>query len=241
MIDGIKEFLDIVFHEPVIPPTPLPSHFHGLEGRLAWAIPIGVWMEMGFHQGLQVLFGDHLRDAVSDSRNAEYPCPAGLLRYAYRSDRRRKVTPRRHPVPDLIQVVFEVALKVCKRHGVHSRRPVVCFDSLISPPHRLLGNRKGLCFVHRLLPSLVDLFQKLGDPGPSLPRHYSGFLATTPWSVPVSRLGTQMLVGPPLASLPSHRDTRFPRSTQKPMSRSRRLHAGHRLASKQVPRETCPR
>ena len=167
-------------------------------------------MDMRFHQGLQVLFGDHLRDAVSDSRHAEYPCPAGLLRSAYRSDRRRKVTPRRHPVPDLRQVVFAVALKVCKRHGVHSRRPVVCFDSLISPPHRVLGNRKGLCFVHRLLPSLVDLFQKLGDPGPSLPRHSSGFLATTPWSVPAPRLGTLGLERASLGRLPSHRDRRFP-------------------------------
>jgi hypothetical protein len=53
-------------------------------------------------------------------------------------------------------------------------------------------------------------------------------------------IGTQILVGPPLESLPFHRDHRFPRSMHKPVSRSRRFHTGRRLDSKQVPSRLIP-
>lgn len=46
--------------------------------------------------------------------------------------------------------------------------------------------------------------------------------------------------GYPLAFLPWHRGDRFPRSTQKPESSSRRLNAGRRLGSKQVPPRLIP-
>ena len=81
---------------------------------------------------------------------------------------------------NLIQIVFEVPLKVCNGLGVHSRRSLVRFHFLICPPHRVLGNRKRLCFIHRFLPLLVDPFRKLEDPGTfappplqRLPRYYA--------------------------------------------------------------------
>ena len=48
------------------------------------------------------------------------------------------------------------------------------------------------------------------DVAPSLHRHYSDFITTTSDSVPVPRIGTQVLVGSPLERLPSHRDDWFP-------------------------------
>ena len=48
------------------------------------------------------------------------------------------------------------------------------------------------------------------------------------------RIGTLILVGPPLEFLPYHRNDRFPRCTEEPVPGSRRLHAGCRPASKQV-------
>jgi hypothetical protein len=167
--------------------------------------------------------------------------PAVLLRYADRADRQGQGTPRRHPVPNLLQMVLEVPLNVCPRRGVHSRRALLGLDVLRCPPHRGLGHHQRLDCVHRRLPWRVDLCRQLSDPGPSLPRHDSGVLAPTPWSVPAPRHGTQSLVGRPLASRPAHRGARFPRATQKPMSRSRRLHAGHHRARQQVPREAYPR
>jgi hypothetical protein len=76
---------------------------------------------------------------------------------------------------------------------------------------------------------------------PWLHAHYRRFSATTDGSAPVPRIGTQMLAGPPLASLPCHRGDRFPRSTQKPAHRSRHLHAGRRLDSKSVVLQPYPR
>jgi hypothetical protein len=89
----------------------------------------------------------------------------------------------------------------------------------------------GFALSKRFLPSLVDHSLKLNHVAPSLQPHYRAFLTTTRDSAPVPRLGTLALVGQPLELLPSHRGDRFPRSTQQPESRSRRLHAGRRLGS----------
>ena len=48
------------------------------------------------------------------------------------------------------------------------------------------------------------------DVAPSLHRHDSDFITTTSDSVPVPRIGTQVLVGSPRERLPSHRDDWFP-------------------------------
>src|SRR5438270_2189495 len=45
----------------------------------------------------------------------------------------------------------------------------------------------------------------------------------------------------PLGFLPSHRNDRFLCSLSKPVSRSRRLHAGRRLGSRQAPPNPCSR
>ena len=65
---------------------------------------------------------------------------------------------------------------------------------------------------------------------------YAGHdVRNTSWSAPVLRIGTLILLGPPLEFLPYHRNDRFPRSTQEPGSDSRYLYAGCRPSSKQAP------
>src|SRR5580692_6415938 len=80
----------------------------------------------------------------------------------------------------------------------------------------------------------VDPCPKLDDATPSLPPFIADFIATTGCSVPLPRLGTLILVGPPLGFLPSHRGSRFPRSAREPGPRSRRLHAGRHPSSQQA-------
>ena len=63
--------------------------------------------------------------------------------------------------------------------------------------------------VAKQLQVVVDL-RRAPDVAPSLHRHYSDFITTTSDSVPVPRIGTQVLVGSPLERLPSHRDDWFP-------------------------------
>src|SRR2546425_12877402 len=71
---------------------------------------------------------------------------------------------------------------------------------------------------------------------PALP----GFFATTSPSVPSPRIGTRLLMGPPLGVLPWHRGDRFPRSAQEPVLDSRRLCAGHHSGSQQASPELSP-
>jgi hypothetical protein len=80
----------------------------------------------------------------------------------------------------------------------------------------------------------VDHIIKPVDAAPLLHTHYGCFITNTSCSAPVPRIGTLILMGPPFELLPSHRDDRFPRSAQKPESRSCHLYAGGRLGSKQV-------
>ncbi|HVO66246.1 MAG TPA: hypothetical protein VMT12_07175 [Syntrophales bacterium] len=87
---------------------------------------------------------------------------------------------------------------------------------------------------------MVDHKIKLGNAAPSLHSHYRNFITTTGYSATVSRIGTLILVGPPLEFLPYHRDDSFPRSTQEPGSGSRYLYAGCRPGSKQVPPGLIP-
>ena len=83
-------------------------------------------------------------------------------------------------------------------------------------------------------------FPKPDDTAPSLHSHYRSFITTTNCSAPVLRIGTLILMGPPLGFLPWHRNDRFRRSTQKPETGSRHLYAGRRSGSKQVSPELIP-
>jgi hypothetical protein len=100
--------------------------------------------------------------------------------------------------------------------------------------------QNGFALSKRFLPVVVDLSVKPDGVTPSLPSHYRTFFATTGHSAPVPRFGTLALVGQPLELLPSHRGDRFPRSTQEPEPRSRRLHAGRRLGSTTGASQTYP-
>ena len=50
-----------------------------------------------------------LRDPIRHGRYAQLPFPTVCFRYLHRPHRRRKVTARRHPIPDLVQVPLQVS------------------------------------------------------------------------------------------------------------------------------------
>jgi len=113
--------------------------------------------------------------------------------------------------------------------------PLFALTCLYASHTSLFEIQNGFALFTRLLPFLVDLKIKPDNAAPSVQFHYRTFLPTTGCSAPVLRLGTLILVGPPLEFLPYHRNDRFPRSTQEPESGSRYLYAGCRPGSKQVP------
>jgi len=108
-------------------------------------------------------------------------------------------------------------------------------DSLPSSSSYCPALKNGFALSTRLLPFLVDLKIKTDNAAPSVQFHYRTFYPNTGCSAPVPRIGTLILVGPPLEFLPYHRNDRFPRSTQEPGSGSRYLYAGCRPSSKQAP------
>src|SRR5664280_374869 len=128
------------------------------------------------------------------------------LKLLLQQHRSRKIAPRRHPVPQLVEVALFLAGEHGDADGVHARRTIVGPDLLPRLIDKALRYLKRLHlrlrFNHRLIPRRVDLQLTLACPAPWLQDHYSPFIATTSRSARVPRLGTLPLTvsaarGPP--------------------------------------------
>src|SRR5437016_14532581 len=114
-------------------------------------------MEQRFHLRLQIQTYDRLSDAVCYGGHAEDSDPVlpVLLRYFDRPHRRWEITPRRQPIPELVEIRFQVPLKLVDRL-TNTGRAVVGLDTSVRFPDYPFGNRKRLAlrlrFAHRLLP-----------------------------------------------------------------------------------------
>jgi len=64
--------------------------------------------------------------------------------------RRRKVGPRRHPIPDLVQVVLQIGFELFDRLPVHPGGTLVRLNALVRLPHEPLRNVKRLILRIRL-------------------------------------------------------------------------------------------
>src|SRR5215475_8297744 len=106
----------------VVTPATLPRHANCIERRFAGSIPVRVVVEVWFHERLQGSFDHHLGDAIGDRGYPQRPRSTIVLRYVHPSHRRRKVAARRQPIPQLVEVVREISLKV-RRSTVHPRQP----------------------------------------------------------------------------------------------------------------------
>ena len=121
-----------------------------------------------------------------------------ILRYLNRSHRPREIAPRRHPIPQLVEVVHLVGREIVDAHSVHARRSTVRSDLLPRLENETLPNFKRLQLlllrsICRFLPRRVDLHTTVNCPAPSLRPHYRALTATTGRSAPVPRIGTLAL------------------------------------------------
>src|SRR6516225_521481 len=81
-------------------------------------------------------------------------------------------TPRRQPVPELVEVVRKINLKFCNRLCVYPSRSLVglhTFEGFPDLPH---GDVERLCLAHGLLPSPVGPWPRLNNAAPSVQLHY---------------------------------------------------------------------
>lgn len=92
-IDGVEKRLHVEIEHPVVAPTALTSRAHGIGGRLAGPVAVGIRMKHRFQDRLQKTTGDFLGDAIGNRWNAQRPRPAIRFRNIHSPHRRRKVTP----------------------------------------------------------------------------------------------------------------------------------------------------
>src|ERR1035437_6515616 len=210
--------------------TPSPRLPHCIQRRLPRSIPVGIRMEQRVHRRLQSRLHHLLCDPIRHGRYAQFPCPTVCFRYFHRPHRRWKVAARRHPIPDLVQVPFQVPFKVRNRLLIDPCRSLVRFYSFVRLPDLPLGNTERLCLTHRLLPLLVGSlnFGSITQPLRSIPlSRTSSLLRVVPSLVSASVLSPSWFFH--LRLLRSHRSPRFPRSAQSPLTSSGHLNAGCRL------------
>src|SRR5471030_2064806 len=228
--DVVEETLDVQIYNPVMAPASLPRLPHCIQRRLPRSISVGIRMEQRVHRRLQSRLHHLLRDPIRHGRYAQLPFPTVCFRYFHRPHRRWKVAARRHPIPNLVQVPFQVPFKIRNRLLVNPCRSMVRFYSFIRLPDLPLGNTERPCLTHRLLPLLFGSLN-------------FGSITQPLGSIPFSRTSSLLQVVPPLVSasvlspswffhlwlLRSHRSPRFPRSAQSPLTSSGHLNAGCRF------------
>src|SRR5664279_2797459 len=111
MVNAVEKRPDVQIYHPVVLPTPLPAATHRVQRRPSRAVTIGVGVENRFDRTLQLHGRHRLGDPVSHSWHPEDPDPsASCFRYLHGLHRRREVTPRRHAIPQLKQVILQIPL-----------------------------------------------------------------------------------------------------------------------------------
>src|SRR5437763_16068966 len=111
-IDAVKIALDVNIEHPVEPPAALSGLLEGVDRRSAGAVSIGVLVEDGFQDGLQIPFDHFLCDSVADRWNAQRPGPSIALGKVNPPHCRRKVAPHGHPLTQLVEDVRKFTLKL---------------------------------------------------------------------------------------------------------------------------------
>src|SRR5262252_3913086 len=89
---------------------------------------------MWFHERLQGSFDHHLGDEIGNRGYSQRPGSTIVLRYVHPSHRRRKIAARCQPIPQLVEVVFEISLKVRDRLSIHASRTLVGSHAFVGFP-----------------------------------------------------------------------------------------------------------
>src|SRR3979411_1482660 len=129
-VDTVEEGAHIEIEHPVVAPTALASLAYGIDRRFADPVPIGVGVEHRPQHGLQAPTGHPLGNAICDSWNTQRPRPTIPLRNIDPPHRRRKITPGRQPVPELVEVARKVGLELRNRLSISSSRSLVGLHTL---------------------------------------------------------------------------------------------------------------
>src|SRR6266853_5686015 len=151
-IDTVEVSFDIEVEHPVVSPAALTGLAHRIDCRFARSVAVGVRMKHRLQNRLQVTTDDFLGAAIGNSWNTQRSRTASCFRNIDPPHWRRKVAPRGHAIPELVEVARKVGLERRNRLPVYSSRSLVGLDLLEGFPDFPFGDVERLCFVHRLLP-----------------------------------------------------------------------------------------
>lgn len=125
-------------------------------------------MKHRLNQWLQISLHCCLRYPVTDRRYPKLPAASVCLWNFHPYNRWRELAPRRHSVPNLIELIFQICLKILHRLPITTGATRTPFDVQISLPDKCFGYFKGFCRTHRFLPFQVDQSVRLNDAAPLL-------------------------------------------------------------------------
>ena len=88
------------------------------------------------------------------NRPSESPTAAFniILRYFNPTYRRWKIASRRHPIPDLEEIIFQFLFKLCNGLPIYSSRSLVRLYPFVCLPYLPFRNTERLCFIHEAPP-----------------------------------------------------------------------------------------
>ena len=109
-------------------------------------------MEVLLQFRLKIPLDHRLGDSVGNSGNSQWPESASSLLDVHALHRRREVTARRHPIPELVEIVCHFPFKLLNRLIVNSGCSPVRLYPLVRIPNKKLWNAPRLCFIQRAPP-----------------------------------------------------------------------------------------
>ena len=115
MRDIVKQTLDIKLQFPVIVPAMRPCDPDGIQRRFSRPVSIRVFQKMRLNLRFKRLFRHMLRYAITDCWDPQDPLPSTLIRDHHTFYWQRLITPGRHSVPDFVEIVLPIFVKVSQR------------------------------------------------------------------------------------------------------------------------------
>jgi hypothetical protein len=144
---GIEKGPDINVQHPVLLPAPLTAYGQRIMGAAPRTIPVAVAVENPLQPALQQHRCCSLRHPVRRIRHAEQTHTFPMIfRYLHAPHRTREVAPRGHPVPQLVQIVFQLLFEQADADRVHARRTLIGPDLPPRPSDEALVDLKRLHF-----------------------------------------------------------------------------------------------
>ena len=192
-------------------------------------------MEHRIQHRLDDLLDHGLRNPIRHRGNSQLSRAALCLRNFYLLHRRREIRTRRHPVPQLVQILRQVLLEHRDSFIIDAGSTPVGLYLLVCLPHCAFRNDIRFRRGHARSSPLAGWQPSLDWTTPPLRSSLitRGFLATTGSSAPRSGIGI-LPHGVCHLSFPFSSRARFSRSVPKPALSSCRLYTDCRRASKQV-------